>query len=185
VQGEAAQRAAGERSSAAQGEAAQRAAGERSSSAGPAAEEGIGRYLARQRQLRQISLDDLAHLTKIPRRSLERLESGAFDRKPDGFARGFVRTVAGALGLDPDETVMRLMSEPAEEPAARSAGAGARAALAGALFALAAFALVLLAWRLLAASPPQGREAAAPRIILREDPVRSLAREQAEEGATP
>ena len=33
----------------------------------------VGRYLRGQRLLRGISLDDLAVLTKLPRRSLERL----------------------------------------------------------------------------------------------------------------
>ena len=65
----------------------------------------IGRYLARQRRLRGVSLDDLAAQTCIPRRSLERLEDGAFDRQADGFVRGFVRTVAAALGLDAEEAV--------------------------------------------------------------------------------
>lgn len=73
----------------------------------------IGAYLARQRRLRGISLGELARLTCIPLRSLERLESGAFDETPDGFARGFVRTVASALGLDPDETVARMLPESA------------------------------------------------------------------------
>jgi cytoskeleton protein RodZ len=72
----------------------------------------IGRYLASQRQLRGISLDDLAARTKIPRRNLERLESGAFDAQSDGFVRGFVRTVADAIGLDARETVMRMVGEP-------------------------------------------------------------------------
>lgn len=76
---------------------------------------GIGAYLARQRRLRDISLEDLAARTKIPRRSLVRLESGAFDRASDGFSRGFVRAVATALGLDADDAVARLLREPAGE----------------------------------------------------------------------
>ena len=72
----------------------------------------IGRYLASQRELRGVSLDELAARTKIPRRNLERLESGAFDAQPDGFVRGFVRTVAQALGLDSNEVVMRMSGEP-------------------------------------------------------------------------
>src|SRR4029453_15130270 len=66
-------------------------------------ERSIGAYLARQRELRGFTLDDLAAQTRIPRRSLERLESGVFDRAPDGFVRGFVRTVASALALHPAE----------------------------------------------------------------------------------
>ena len=72
----------------------------------------IGRYLASQRELRGISLDELSARTKIPRRNLERLESGAFDAQTDGFVRGFVRTVALALGLDSNEVVMRMSGEP-------------------------------------------------------------------------
>jgi len=75
----------------------------------------IGRYLAQQRVLREISVQELASLTKIPLRSIERLEAGAFDREPDGFARGFVRTVAVALGLDPDDAVTRLLAEPPDD----------------------------------------------------------------------
>ena len=77
----------------------------------------IGSYLARQRRLRGVSVDELASLTRIPRRSLERLEAGAFDGTPDGFVRGFVRTVAEALGLDPDDAVNRLLREPREDEA--------------------------------------------------------------------
>ena len=73
-------------------------AGERTSSS-------IGAYIARQRRLRGISLEELELLTHIPRRSLERLESGAFDAEPDGFVRGFVRTVSVAIGLNSPRTV--------------------------------------------------------------------------------
>jgi cytoskeletal protein RodZ len=89
---------------------------ENSTSIRPSAAEGqpfrIGDYLARQRQLRGFSLEKLEEITRIPKRSLERLEAGAFDGEDDGFARGFVRTVAQALGLDPEDTTMLMLSEP-------------------------------------------------------------------------
>ncbi len=140
----------------------------------------IGLYLARQRRLRQISLDELAALTKIPRRSLERLESGAFDGSLDGFARGFVRTVAEALGLDPAEAVMRLMSEPDHEEARAPAARFARGLpLAGiGLGAVAALTAVLL-WKLLAGWLALAGGAPASDVVVREDPVRALAREEA------
>jgi len=72
----------------------------------------IGAYLARQRELRGLSLRDLEDRTRIPRRSLERLEAGVFDGVSDGFARSFVRAVAKALGLDPEDTTMLMLSEP-------------------------------------------------------------------------
>ena len=33
-------------------------------------------------------------------------------QQPDGFVRGFVRTVSIAIGLDPDDTVTRMLAEP-------------------------------------------------------------------------
>ncbi len=145
----------------------------------------IGRYLARQRQLREISLQDLAELTKIPVRSLERLEAGAFDAVPDGFARGFVRTVAEALGLDPDDAVMRLMREPPEEEPASAGMAAAGGPILGVGLLLAAGLLLGLAWRLLAGWLTPGEAPAATEVILREDPVRALALEQSRRAASP
>jgi hypothetical protein len=65
--------------------------------------------------MRGLSLEDVAAATRIPRRSLERLEAGAFDGSPDGFTRGFVRAVADAIGLDPSEALARLLGEAAPE----------------------------------------------------------------------
>ena len=142
-------------------------------------ERSIGAYLARQRELRGISLDELANLTRIPRRSLEWLESGVFDRAPDGFVRGFVRTVAAALGLDPDAAVMRLLSEPAADADARSKGpTWASPAARWAALGLAGLLLVgALAW--LAAGLRERPDATrADDVRLRRDPIRELAQEQ-------
>lgn len=137
------------------------------------AERSIGRYLASQRRLRGISLDELAARTKIPRRNLERLESGAFDAQPDGFVRGFVRTVAQALGLDPQEAVMRLVGEPQgadEDWRRRRIGAAVGiAVVAGAMLVLVGLGL-RFATRWIV--EPSG---GAPEVIYRPDAVRSLA----------
>ena len=142
--------------------------------------ESVGRYLARERGLRGISIDDLAVLTKIPRRSLERLEAGAFDRVPDGFARGFVRAVAGALGLDPDEAVLRLLAEPPEEDASGVlAAARRRLALVlgvGVALAAAGFGLWNLRSLWVGPDPPLPSD----QIVYRRDAVRSLAAEHRE-----
>ncbi|MDH3213446.1 MAG: helix-turn-helix domain-containing protein [Myxococcales bacterium] len=141
-----------------------------------AAVESIGRYLARQRLLRGISLDDLAVLTRIPRRSLERLEAGAFDREPDGFARGFVRTVAGALGLDPDEAVLRLMKEPpGDDPVGAAGAAGVpRGILGGLVLVLAIVVVALLVWNLQPLVAEPSAEAPGSEIVYRRDAVRAL-----------
>lgn len=141
----------------------------------------IGRYLTSQRELRGISLDELAARTRIPRRNLERLESGAFDAQPDGFVRGFVRTVAEAIGLDPNEAVMRLVGEPASGDEELRRRRRLRAALLG--VALVGFALLVLGFGLRFATrwivEPAG---GPPDHVYRRDAVRSLA-EQGAPGA--
>lgn len=137
------------------------------------AERSIGRYLASQRQLRGISLDELAARTRIPRRNLERLESGVFDGQQDGFVRGFVRTVAAALGLDPREAVMRMVGEPPgsddEWRRRRLWSAVAVAVVVGALLLGVGLGLrFALRWIVEPAGGP-------PELIYRRDAVRSLA----------
>lgn len=100
----------------------------------------IGAYLAAQRRLRGLSLEEVEAETRIPRRSLVRLEAGAFDHQRDAFVRGFVRTVALAIGLDPVDTMVRLL---AGEAALR--GRSASSPLHVATLGLAAVALALLA----------------------------------------
>jgi cytoskeleton protein RodZ len=146
----------------------------------------IGRYLANQRRLRGITLEELSDRTKIPSRNLERLEAGAFDRDPDGFARGFVRTVAEALGLDPDEAVMRLLAEPPAselEFRARAVWRDRRALLVLALVPLLGT-VVWIGWRFVEArggpgSPP------APALVFRHDVVGELVEADAIRAAPP
>jgi transcriptional regulator with XRE-family HTH domain len=95
---------------------ARAAAVERTTRSRLAEAEPIGAWIARQRVLRGISIDELERRTRIPRRSLERLESGVFDADRDAFARGFVRTVAFAIGLDADDAVARMLPEYALHP---------------------------------------------------------------------
>ncbi len=134
----------------------------------------IGRYLASQRELRGISLDELAARTKIPRRNLERLESGAFDAQPDGFVRGFVRTVAEALGLDSKEAVMRMVGEPAGGDEGGLWNRRTRVALLGVV--LGGLLLLALGYGLRLATrwivEPAG---GPPAHVFRRDAVRSLA----------
>jgi transcriptional regulator with XRE-family HTH domain len=144
----------------------------------------IGRYLARQRRLRGVSLEDLVELTRIPKRSLERLEDGAFDDQADGFSRGFVRTVAEALGLDAEDAVMRLLGEPDvgdEEFAVRRHSL--RRWAVGTLVLLGGAAAVAGLWTL--ASGVGRDEGAASEIVYRRDAVRELAEMQRSFGDGP
>ena len=112
----------------------------------------MGSWLARERRLRGLSLDEVAARTRIPRRSLERLEAGAFDGSPDGFSRGFVRAVADAIGLDASEALARLLGEAA--PARRRSDGPPRWLLVALAAALAGGVLVVSLPLLRSQAPP-------------------------------
>ncbi len=80
----------------------------------------IGRYLRRERELRQLSIEELAQTTRIPLKMLLRIEEDRFDELPgEVFARGFIKSYARALGIDSSpllETYGR-GREPEEAPA--------------------------------------------------------------------
>jgi cytoskeletal protein RodZ len=66
----------------------------------------FGSFLRSHRTKSDLSLDDIARITKIPRISLERLEDGRFEELPgDVFVRGFLRSYARCVGLDGEEAV--------------------------------------------------------------------------------
>lgn len=68
----------------------------------------FGSRLKQEREARALSLPEVARITKIPVRSLERLEDGRFEELPaEVFVRGFLRSYARVVGLDPEETVRR------------------------------------------------------------------------------
>ena len=68
--------------------------------------ESIGRYLRRERELRQISLEELAQTTRIPLKMLQHIEDDDFEKLPgEIFARGFLKCYARALGVEADEVL--------------------------------------------------------------------------------
>jgi len=68
--------------------------------------ESIGRYLRRERELRQVSLEELAQTTRIPLKMLQHIEDDDFAKLPgEIFARGFLKCYARALGIPPDEVL--------------------------------------------------------------------------------
>jgi hypothetical protein len=139
----------------------------------------IGAYLASQRELRGISVEELAAQTRIPLRSLQRMEAGVFDGEVDGFVRGFVRTVAEALGLDPEDTVARTLVEPggSERRAVRSYLSLRRVLLAAGLVAGTAGAIAAFNALPLAEALDRDVGSGSERIV-RRDPVRALAEAQ-------
>lgn len=66
----------------------------------------FGQRIKREREMRGVSLDEIAQATKIGTRSLRALEDEDFDRLPGGiFNKGFVRAYARFLGMDEEQTV--------------------------------------------------------------------------------
>ncbi|MCO6451356.1 MAG: helix-turn-helix domain-containing protein [Caldilineales bacterium] len=64
----------------------------------------VGQLLRQQREAQGLSLADVEAQTRIRRRYLEALEAGDWEQLPNQVvARGFLRTYATHLGLDPDE----------------------------------------------------------------------------------
>lgn len=110
----------------------------------------FSRWLARERELRGLSRDEVLRVTRLAPAVVEALEAGDPARLPPrAYVVGYLRAYAGAVGLDPDEVVLR-WEEAAED---RGPGAGnprRRAApwiAAGVVLALgAAAALLWLRW---------------------------------------
>ncbi len=75
---------------------------------GAAARATFGDELRREREIRGISLREIAEATKVSRRFLEAIERDDHKHLPAPvFARGFVREYARYLGLDSEEMVNR------------------------------------------------------------------------------
>jgi len=79
----------------------------------------FGDRLRREREMRGVTLDEIAESTKISRRSLEALEEENFDLLPGGiFNKGFVRAYARYLGIDEEQAVADYVAASQEQPPA-------------------------------------------------------------------
>jgi cytoskeleton protein RodZ len=89
----------------------------------------FGEHLKREREMRGVTLEEIAAATRIAPRFLVALESEQWELLPGGvFNRGFIRSVARYLGLDEDTLVAEyaletrgradpgVVADPPEEP---------------------------------------------------------------------
>jgi cytoskeletal protein RodZ len=73
--------------------------------------ETLGSYLRAQRDRRGMSSAELSRVTRIPRNSLEAIESDRFDELPgEVFVKGFLKAYAQAVGLVPADVLARYTS---------------------------------------------------------------------------
>jgi cytoskeletal protein RodZ len=98
---------------------------------GPAADpraeamRGFGRYLLRERELRGLSPEDVARVTRLAPSVIEAIESGDPDRMPPrGYLVAYLRSYSAAVGLGADDVVLRFqeaagVDEPGVAPVGR------------------------------------------------------------------
>jgi transcriptional regulator with XRE-family HTH domain len=113
----------------------------------------FGERLRTERELRGVSLREIAEGTKISVRFLQALEEDRIDVLPGGlFPRAFVRQYALYLGLDPERATADFVSAHGEEPAERRPHAAApprraRMSLGQLFFAAVAILAIALTFR--------------------------------------
>lgn len=77
----------------------------------------FGESLRREREMRAVTLDEIAAATRIPKRFLQAIENEQWDHLPGGvFNRGFVRAVARYLGLNEENTVAEYVAAVGDRP---------------------------------------------------------------------
>ena len=100
----------------------------------------FGERLRREREMRGITIEEIAEATKIGSRNLRALEEEKFDLLPGGiFNKGFVRAYSKFLGLDEEQAVADYIaaetsfragsSDEVEVPVERPSGSGKGLAL--------------------------------------------------------
>ena len=77
----------------------------------------FGETLKREREMRGVSLEEVANATRISTRNLEALENERWDQLPGGvFNRGFIRSIARFLGLDEETLVAEYVMATDDQP---------------------------------------------------------------------
>jgi cytoskeletal protein RodZ len=78
--------------------------------------ESLGTYLKRERELRQITVAEVAQTTRIPTRIIAQIENDELDSLPaDIFVRGYLRAYARAVSIDEGDVLSRHQRKPEPE----------------------------------------------------------------------
>jgi cytoskeletal protein RodZ len=77
----------------------------------------FSRWLKQERELRDLSPEEIAAATKVTLAVIEALESGEEGRMPPrAYVVGYLRSYAAAAGLDADEVVLRWQEAASQAP---------------------------------------------------------------------
>ena len=107
----------------------------------------FGGWLRHEREARGLTVEAIASQTKIPPRHIEALERGDGLKLPAFYQRAEVRTVARAVGVDPQLALARLEAELApvnQSPAAQAPPAPAKPVQVSSSFVIALVAMVVV-----------------------------------------
>jgi len=125
--------------------------------------ETVGKYLKRERELRNISLTEISAATKIREHLLTAIEEDRHDLLPTPvFVKGFLMSYGKYIGLDPDDVVLRYESDLKElrgyeekGPAAQGKKAWNRGFVGGVIVVMIGIGIILFnAWK----EPQEGQE---------------------------
>jgi|SRR3989338_1016541 len=68
--------------------------------------ESLGQYLKKERELRGVTIEEIANITRISSRFLNALENDDFSSLPsEVFVKGFLRAYTKCVGIDPNEVI--------------------------------------------------------------------------------
>jgi cytoskeletal protein RodZ len=67
--------------------------------------ESLGEHLKRERELRGVTIEEIAHITRIGTRFLHAIENNDYGSLPDVLVKGFLRAYAKCVGLNPNEII--------------------------------------------------------------------------------
>jgi cytoskeletal protein RodZ len=77
----------------------------------------FGRWLKQERELRDMTREEIAAATKLAAGVVEALESGEEGRMPPrAYVVGYLRAYSAAVGLDADEVVLRWQEAAGDAP---------------------------------------------------------------------
>ena len=66
----------------------------------------VGNYLRQEREAKNISLGEVAHLTKISEFYLDFLEKDDYEKLPQGpYIKGYISSYARLIGINADEAI--------------------------------------------------------------------------------
>jgi cytoskeletal protein RodZ len=68
--------------------------------------ESPGKYLKTRRESQKLSLEQVAHATRIREAILKALEEDKYEDLPHLYVKSFLSAYAGCLGLDPNEVIL-------------------------------------------------------------------------------